>query len=377
MATIDELMHRPIALRGAELIRCVSPKLRVQASIPRLVRRMRGLPLRFSVTQSYLHLRAQNGADGWFGPLDERSRLEPQRLAQKLHLVGRARSIADVAALLEPNWSREPMTCSAIDGALWDLVCRSEGQPLWRLLAQQNTRITPAVYASALGLTSKRAGIVRDIAAAGYPLVKWTLDSGQSIEKQVSELLSLDIGANMIALDAHGRLSIDHLKRLARLAPDFAWLEDPFASSDAQAWACLVCMDLRGLPPMVVGEDAGSRERVMQVSAFPAVHALNLEVERLGITNAVRTIKFLRSVGRPCHLHGRMPVVSCHLAMAFPDVVRWVEEHLAFTVERLATVRRPESIVGTQAIVQWCVEHKGIGVEPSEHMDCVIQHVVL
>jgi L-alanine-DL-glutamate epimerase-like enolase superfamily enzyme len=247
------------------------------------------------------------------------------------------------------------------------------------VLAREGTVLNnePPFYGSTIGLDLEHVSVLLDVFATGYPLAKWTLNVKETIEEQLSRIRDLGIGWESIALDAHGRLNVSEVKRIHKLAPGLSWLEDPFPSKDDDKWTIASAQYSNQFPPLVVGEYIDSVERLEEMAAFPTTHAVNLEVERLGLTKSVLLIRSLKAKGRTCYLHGRALIPSSHLAIAYPDVVQWVENHLAFALERLATVHRSDSVYDACAIVSYCLEQEGIGVKPSREAGFSVSRIPL
>ncbi|HKO44910.1 MAG TPA: enolase C-terminal domain-like protein [Pyrinomonadaceae bacterium] len=225
-------------------------------------------------------------------------------------------------------------------------------------------KFDPPLYGSCLGLDIEEVTVLLDVFSSGYRLAKWTLNANRSIEGQVNRFQFLGAECEFIAFDAHAGLSIDQVKTVQQLAPALAWLEDPFPSEDLSKWISAAYEGREQIPLMVVGEDVFLPERLEELIRLPSVHALNLEVELLGITRSVGLLTKLRDLGRVCHLHGRAIIPSSHLWRAFPDVVRWVECHLAFASERLATVECAERATDPREIASHCLSQEGMGVMP-------------
>jgi L-alanine-DL-glutamate epimerase-like enolase superfamily enzyme len=224
---------------------------------------------------------------------------------------------------------------------------------------------SPPFYGSALGLSLQHAHVMHEVLSSSYRIVKWSLNFEISIDEQLLAISRLGVPWTSIALDAHGRLTVEETRTIQDFAPELAWLEDPFPSADDENWNRAVAETSGRIPRLVVGEDVFSVERIEDLAILPVVHAVNLEVERLGITRSIHLFHGLMARSQTCHLHGRALVPSSHLALAFPSIVRWVECHLAFGFERLATIEGAEPSADPRAIVNYCLNQKGIGVKPT------------
>lgn len=373
---VDQLLNRLISLQSVEVCTYTTHETVNLAGVCKFIRQRRGLSSRFNVAKAYLRLKTGDGLEGWCGPFDNWSNVTLSALADAIHLIGRKTSIANAFEALKNLWPQNPTICAAVDCALWDLVCRSEGLSLWRSLSREHpVSSNPPFYGSALGLSLEHVDVLPNVLAAGYPVAKWTLNVEDPLEEQLSRIGSLGIGWDSIALDAHGRLSIAQAKAIYEIAPSLSWLEDPFPSWDRKTW--LLAGDKNSkFPRLVLGEDINSWERLATLALMPGVYAINLEVERLGITGSILLMKSLNNHDSICHLHGRALIPSSHLAVAYPDVVRRVEIHLAFAIERLATIDRPSSISDPRDIVYNCLQQQGIGVKPVTNVPSIVQAIV-
>jgi L-alanine-DL-glutamate epimerase-like enolase superfamily enzyme len=320
------MMEHPVVARG-EVCTFANPAPVTVRGVSAVVRERAGLPNTIAAAQNYLRLTSTAGVEGWFGPFVPNSGISAATLAEHWKLIGSGATVGSAVEALNPVWDRNPGVCAALEIALWDLQCRTIGLPLWRLLRPHDGQASPQFYASALGIASEHVTVLQTLLNAGYPVVKWTVDPLADLAAQMSSIASAGVAWRSIALDAHCRLDLARVRRLHQLAPDLAWLEDPFATDTA--W------DASDFPRIVTGEDLCSPQELVRLSRLPGVYAVNLEVGRLGITRACATIAALL---RPCLLHGRAAPVSMHLAAAFPEAVHAIENHIVYAPERLATV---------------------------------------
>jgi L-alanine-DL-glutamate epimerase-like enolase superfamily enzyme len=141
-----------------------------------------------------------------------------------------------------PIIGRRGVTISAISGvdiALWDLLGKSLGQPLWRLLGGRFRDKIPA-YASGgwapVGAIGKQ---LRQYVERGHRAVKMrvglqdsSVDDSAARVREVRSTLGPEIG---IMVDAHGTWSVRDAQRFARKVEDcdLAWLEEPVSADNA------------------------------------------------------------------------------------------------------------------------------------------------
>lgn len=143
-----------------------------------------------------------------------------------------------------PTIGRRGITMSALSGidiALWDLLGRALGQPVWRLLGGRYRDRVPA-YAS--GGWAPVGGIGKQLAQyveRGHRAVKMrvgvqdaTVDDSVARVREVRQTLGLEIG---IMVDAHGTWSVREAQRFARKAEDLdlAWFEEPVSHDNIRA----------------------------------------------------------------------------------------------------------------------------------------------
>jgi L-alanine-DL-glutamate epimerase-like enolase superfamily enzyme len=133
---------------------------------------------------------------------------------------------------------------SGIDMALWDILGKSLGEPVWRLLGGRRKASYPA-YAS--GGWAPTAGIVEELQSfidrGNFKAVKMRVGAGDgtlahSVErvKAARAGLAPDID---IMCDAHGTFSVAEAKRFCREVADcnIGWLEEPVVADDKRGMA--------------------------------------------------------------------------------------------------------------------------------------------
>jgi L-alanine-DL-glutamate epimerase-like enolase superfamily enzyme len=145
-----------------------------------------------------------------------------------------------------PTIGRRGLTISAISGvdiALWDLLGRALGVPVWQLLGGRYRASVPA-YASGgwapVGAIGKQ---LAQYVERGHRAVKLRVglqdasvnDSAARV-REVRETLGPDIG---IMVDAHGTWSVREAQRFARKVEDcdLAWLEEPVSPENVKGQA--------------------------------------------------------------------------------------------------------------------------------------------
>lgn len=130
---------------------------------------------------------------------------------------------------------------SGIDVALWDVLGRAAGEPVYRLLGGP-TRTTVTPYASTMYVTERERDPAEPIAAAveeGFTAAK--IKIGRSIDEDVerTRVAREELGEDaFLMVDVNGNYRPDQAIRLAdALAPyDVTWLEEPVPPEDVAGY---------------------------------------------------------------------------------------------------------------------------------------------
>jgi L-alanine-DL-glutamate epimerase-like enolase superfamily enzyme len=179
-------------------------------------------------------------------------------------------------------------TWSGVEIALWDLLGRARGEPVWRLLGQ--TAAHPKLpYASVLfGATPGETGAAaRAIRAAGFTAAKfgWTpfgLDLAQDI--QHLEAARDGLGDDGILLIDAGQIFGEDVEAAALRLPALAsvraaWLEEPFGGSALAAYAALAA---RSPVPLAGGEAAHNASMAEHLIDFGRAGFVQIDTGRIG-----------------------------------------------------------------------------------------------
>ena len=165
-----------------------------------------------------------------------------------------------------PQLARRGLTVaaiSAVDIALWDILGKSLGVPVWRLLGGRKAERMPA-YASGGWAAADRIGdqLRSYIAEGGFKAVKMrvgamdgTPQASAARVKAAREALGPGTG---LMVDAHGTYTVADAKRFAHLVADcdLAWFEEPVIADDKAGMA-----ELRAACniPIAAGESEATR----------------------------------------------------------------------------------------------------------------------
>lgn len=152
---------------------------------------------------------------------------------------------------------------SAVDIALWDILGKSLGVPVWQLLGGRKSQRMPA-YASGGWAPAETIGaqLQSYIDKGGFTAVKMRVGSMDgaphvSAARVAAARAALGPGVS-IMVDAHGTYTVADAKRFAHMVRDcdLAWFEEPVTADDRQGIA-----EVRAACgiPIAVGESEATR----------------------------------------------------------------------------------------------------------------------
>jgi len=230
-----------------------------------------------------------------------------------------------------PIVGRRGITISALSGvdiALWDLLGKSLGQPVWRLLGG---RLRDRIPAYASGGWAPVGGVGKQLAQyvrRGHRAVKMrvglqdrSIDDSAARVREARESLGPDVA---IMVDAHGTWSVREAQRFARKVADcdLDWLEEPVSPDDLAGQA-----EVRRSTdiPIAAGETEQTRFAFRDLIEARAVDVLQPDPAIAGgITETLRigALAAAHSLTLAPHLWGSAVLFAAglHLAVATPCV---------------------------------------------------------
>jgi L-alanine-DL-glutamate epimerase-like enolase superfamily enzyme len=195
-----------------------------------------------------------------------------------------------------PVLGRRGLTVSAISGidmALWDILGKSLGVPVWRLLGGRRHERMPA-YASGGWAPAGRiaAELQSFLARGGFRAVKMRVGAGDdTLDHSIRRVRAAREGLGdevEIMCDAHGTWTVAEAKRFCRAVADcdLAWLEEPVTADDKRGQAEVrAATDI----PIASGESEFTRFDFRDLIELRAVDILQPDLSIAGgITEAMR-----------------------------------------------------------------------------------------
>ena len=218
-----------------------------------------------------------------------------------------------------PVLGRRGITISALSGidcALWDILGKSLGVPVWRLLGGRRSPTMPA-YASGGWAGPDRIGeqLLGYVEAGGFRAVKMRVGVIDTDPRHSARRVAA-------ARDAHGTFSVAEAKRFCRLVEDsnLAWFEEPVTADDKAG-----CAQVRAATdiPIAAGESEFTRHDFRDLAMLAAVDIFQPDLAICGgITEAMRisALASAHNLKLAPHLWAGAPAFAAglHVAAASP-----------------------------------------------------------
>ena len=218
---------------------------------------------------------------------------------------------AIIGAMIRDQYQGGATVMTAISGfeiALWDIVGKACGQPVYRLLGGRCQRRIPAYANGWYGgarTPGEYAQRAREVVAMGYRAMKfdpfgvaWKDMSPAEVEGAVDLVAAVReaVGPHVgLMIEVHGRLSVDGaldvMRRLNRFNP--AWYEEPVAAdnldllaevkrrSENMAWAGMGDQD-RGCALIAAGERLYTVADFYRLTTLRAADVVQMDVAHCG-----------------------------------------------------------------------------------------------
>jgi len=240
---------------------------------------------------------------------EEADRIEPlwQKMWWALHYGGRGGPVV--------------LAISAIDIALWDLVAKRRGQPLWRMLGGYDPRVP--CYAGGIDLQFPLDKLLRQsdgFREQGFRAIKMKVgraNLSEDIERVRAMREHLGDDFPLMA-DANMRWSVDQAVRAARALRNFGlvWLEEPTIPDDVSGHARIV---REGGVPIATGENMRTLWEFKQMIEAGGVTFPEPDVSNCGrVTVFMKIAHLAEAFNLPVTSHG-VHDLTVHLLAAVPN----------------------------------------------------------
>jgi len=231
-----------------------------------------------------------------------------------------------------PVLGRRGVTISAISGidiALWDLLGRRTGLPLYQLLGGRSRDRIPAYASGGWGGPRELQEEARRYVREGYGAIKIRAGRGDgSLAESVERIQALRAAAGpgvRLMIDAHGTLSLPEAKQLCRKVEecDLFWFEEPTAIDQPDDLAALrQSTDI----PIAAGESEQTRYAFRDLLQKRCLDVAQPDLSICGGISEAREIAALcGAYGVPVapHMWGGpvLAAAALHFAIAMPGVI--------------------------------------------------------
>jgi len=208
---------------------------------------------------------------------------------------------------------------SAVDIALWDILGKYLGQPVWRLLGGRKADRMPA-YASGGWAPADRIGeqLQSYIAAGGFRSVKMRvggMDGAAHVSAARVKAARAALGPDVeLMVDAHGTYTVAGARRFIEMVADcdLAWFEEPVIADDKPGMAEVRAA---GNVPIAAGESEATRFAFRDLAMLKAADIFQpdpafcggiTESMRIGALASAFNLRFSPHLwaGAPCFFAG-------------------------------------------------------------------------
>jgi L-alanine-DL-glutamate epimerase-like enolase superfamily enzyme len=222
---------------------------------------------------------------------------------------------------------------SCIDIALWDIVGKATGTPVYKLLGGYRDQVPVYVaggyYEEGKDLEAL-ADEVKQNLAIGAKAIKMKVGR-TSIREDIKrvERVREAIGPNVkLLVDANNAYRVDEAKKMARLLADYDvyWFEEPVSPDDLEGSAEVTRMSE---VPIAAGENEYTRWGFRELAKYRAASIFNADAQVLGGVTEFRKVADLAAAHDiPIAPHGDQEI-HVHLVAAFSNglIVEFYEQN--------------------------------------------------
>lgn len=227
-----------------------------------------------------------------------------------------------------------------VDIALWDLIGKACGQPIYKLLTGGRDRVTPYASMVKVSTPEERAAMAGELSAAGWKAIKLRLHCAtlredirivEAVRAKVGDRMQIMIDANQAQSAADWqpgvlwdfRRAVDTARELQRL--NCAWLEEPLPR---YAFDRLAELNQQVEIPIAGGENSRWLHEylwMLQQHVYDILQPETMAAE--GITGmrkiGILAQAFGRQIRPHCALNDLGTIAALHLVASFPGRTYW------------------------------------------------------
>lgn len=218
-------------------------------------------------------------------------------------LVGRDPfEIEAILAAFEEESFGQPSAMAALDMALYDLVGKALGAPIFRLLSGSASRAMEIYPVVPLLPAQEMAALAAVFAQAGYKALKLKVGTGPDEDEERVRAVREAAGPDIrLRVDANqgwhtAEVAIPAVERLARWNVD--WIEQPVDADDLEGLA-RVTHSVK--TPIMVDEGCRSPQDALAVVTRGAANIINIKLMKCGgLYRALQITAIAGAAGIPC-----------------------------------------------------------------------------
>ncbi len=251
---------------------------------------------------------------------------------------------------------------AAVDVALWDLLGKATGQPVYKLLGGYRDEIPAYASSNTLDSVEEYAELAHECVERGYRAFKLHIWGRPKDDVAACRIVRETVGDDVVLmLDASSQYSVEDAIWVGRALEElnYYWLEEPI---DHYNFSGLAELGRKLRIPLAVGE-------ATQGSVSDAANHIKLGVGEIfltdpmlkaGFTGAIKTAHLWEAFGLRCAVHGS--VIAClHTALAIPSC-RFFESRVPEGISQCHGIHTSATEIDANGMVHpW--QKPGLGVE--------------
>ncbi|MGF1425337.1 enolase C-terminal domain-like protein [Kitasatospora sp. LaBMicrA B282] len=291
---------------------------------------------------------------GWWGPVDQAvAARAPELLATAFPALPAEVDAADFARRLRRATRHGhtgvlSLSVGALELALWDLLGKRAGLPVWALLAPRAVERTVPAYATCFGVdpVPSRLPRVMDELAEEFTVQKWRAEVLGPELIDLTKDFVVRRGPGRLAVDFHGAWSPERVRAACRpLAGALAWVEEPYHPDEVDT-----ARPGEFAVPHAAGEHCYGHADAAQLRAGRVDVWQPDAVFCGGLVNLRHLVREAARAGARCAPHGGGFLPALHLAAA-GEPIDLVELHLLLEPRRAAHLAEPPAMTASHLAI--------------------------
>ena len=257
---------------------------------------------------------------------------------------------------------------SGVDIALWDLLGKVAGMPVYRILGGKSGKVK--VYATG-GFYNQDHDLekltkeMEDYLDEGFTAVKMKVGKNPNTDVERVRVVRETIGPDIdLLIDANEAWDWNTALRFANRIQqyDIYWMEEPVAPDDMEGY---IKLNEKSPIPIAAGENGYTKYEFKDMIARNAVSVVQPDVTRVGgITEWMKVAHMAEAFGMPCVSHAVSEVhVSCIAAAPNAPMMEYFTHKQYLQTFMTELFVEPEGVRQMKDGYVYCSEKPGLGIE--------------